>query len=96
MLIVKIIVLLALCLVGASFALANGEASVPVRYFVASGEVPLVLLVLGTLLVGVLAGLLLLSGPFLAARLRLNRLQHKQRKMEQELYNLRQLRAPEA
>ena len=93
MLILKIVLFLALCLVGASFVVANGEAMVPVNYLSGELELPLVVLMLAALAFGVVVGMLLLTGPYAAARLRANKLDRKQAKMERELHALRQVRS---
>ena len=65
--VLKLIILIVVALAAISFASINADGSVLINYYVASIEVPVVILVLAVFLLGVVFGFLLMLGPYLSA-----------------------------
>lgn len=72
---VSILILVILAFVGFSFAILNAQ-SVAVDYYIGSSEIPLSLLLVGTLILGIFIGLIILLPSILRLKFTIRRLSH--------------------
>ena len=86
--IIGVVVLVATFVVGLSFAVANAH-QVEVNYFVASTELALSLLLVGTLFVGALLGVLASFAPVVRMKTQLRSLRKRDALAQEEIRNLR-------
>jgi len=90
--IVKFMVFLLVLAIVASFAVKNGDDVVLYYYFgLESVPMPLFLVIFGSLVLGALISLLFAVGEQLRLRYTIRSLEKKMRRMEEELYSLRNL-----
>lgn len=85
--VLKLIVLIFVALAAVSFASINAEGSVLINYYVGSVDVPVIILVLATFLLGVIFGVLLMLGPYLSAS------HHFRKEKREHLRDVKQLSA---
>ncbi|MBI3013910.1 MAG: LapA family protein [Candidatus Tectomicrobia bacterium] len=90
--IVKFMVFLLVLAIVASFAVKNGDDVILHYYFgLESVPMPLFLVIFGSLVLGALISLLFAVGEQLRLRYTIRSLERKMRRMEEELYSLRNL-----
>lgn len=88
--IIAIIILLCLAALGLGFTVLNAE-QVRLNYYFGQAELPLALVIVGTLVVGALLGLLAATWMLLARKHENRRLRRRLKLAEQEIHNLREL-----
>jgi lipopolysaccharide assembly protein A len=85
---VKLLIILVLIIIGAAFAVRNGE-TVTLNYYFGSWDMPLSLLLIGTLIVGAIIGMFSAVGTILRLKRENAVLRHKAKVVSEEVENLR-------
>lgn len=85
---IKLLIILVLIIIGAAFAVHNGE-NVTLNYYLGSKELPLSLLLIGTLIIGAVLGILSAVGSILRLKRENTVLRHKSKVVAEEVENLR-------
>ena len=85
---IKLLIILVLIIIGAAFAVHNGE-SVVLNYYFGSQELPLSLLLIGTLIIGAIVGMVSATGSILRLKRENAALRRKSKVVAEEVENLR-------
>ncbi|MCP4126569.1 MAG: LapA family protein [Gammaproteobacteria bacterium] len=85
---IKLLIILVLIIIGAAFAVHNGE-SVTLNYYFGSQDLPLSLLLIGTLIIGAVVGMFSATGTILRLKRENTSLRRKTKVVAEEVENLR-------
>lgn len=85
---IKLLIILILIIIGAAFAVHNGE-NVVLNYYFGSQELPLSLLLIGTLIIGAIVGMFSATGSILRLKRENAALRRKSKVVAEEVENLR-------
>ncbi|MCP3669111.1 MAG: LapA family protein [Gammaproteobacteria bacterium] len=85
---IKLLIILVLIIIGAAFAWHNDEG-VTLNYYFGSLDLPLSLLLIGTLIVGAVVGMLSAAGTILGLKRENASLRRKSKVVTEEVENLR-------
>ncbi len=85
---IKLLIILVLIIIGAAFAVQNGD-SVTLNYYFGNLDLPLSLLLIATLILGALAGMLSATGSILRLKRENAELRRKSKVVSEEVENLR-------
>ena len=85
---IKLLIILVLIIVGAAFAVHNGD-NVTVNYYFGNLDLPLSLLLIATLIIGAVAGMFSATGSILRLKRENAALRRKSKVVSEEVENLR-------